>query len=234
MKNFKSWKDSGEVKLAPLTGFFGTNSSGKSSLLQMLLLLKQTVGSDEILSFGDDNSLVNLGNFREAIHQHNLEATLVLKFGGKIPEPLKVEVYGRKRSDTFRRAYLPVSVNSFVFYTAIGQNNGKLWIENLSYRLESVDVIDSENQMGRFKPCVHWNKERTIHSDSFNQMYEINQKEVKNCYRKFIAVVIAYERVNDEKATILQALDRKWEQFRNAFEQESVQIDFLCPPENET
>ena len=42
MKNFKSWKDSGEVQLAPLTGFFGTNSSGKSSLLQMLLLLKQT------------------------------------------------------------------------------------------------------------------------------------------------------------------------------------------------
>ncbi|MYB65563.1 AAA family ATPase, partial [Candidatus Poribacteria bacterium] len=42
MKNFKSWKDSSEVKLAPLTGFFGTNSSGKSSLLQMLLLLKQT------------------------------------------------------------------------------------------------------------------------------------------------------------------------------------------------
>ena len=32
MKNFKSWQDSGQVKLAPLTGFFGTNSSGKNSL----------------------------------------------------------------------------------------------------------------------------------------------------------------------------------------------------------
>ena len=52
--------------------------------------------------------------------------------------------------------------------------------------------------------------------------------------RKFIAVAIAYERAHNEKATILQALDRKWEPFRNAFEQEGVQIDFLCPPENET
>jgi predicted ATPase len=34
MKNFKSWKDSGEVELAPLRGFLETNSSGKSSLLQ--------------------------------------------------------------------------------------------------------------------------------------------------------------------------------------------------------
>ncbi len=64
MKNFKSWKDSGMVKFAPLTGFFGTNSSGKSRLLQMLLLLKQNAGHSqsreirEIIFFGDANSLV--------------------------------------------------------------------------------------------------------------------------------------------------------------------------------
>ena len=81
MKNFKSWKDSGEVKLAPLTGFFGTNSSGKSSLLQMLLLLKQTVDSDEFIFFGDENSLVNLGNFREVIHNHEEKESLELEFG---------------------------------------------------------------------------------------------------------------------------------------------------------
>ncbi len=51
--------------------------------------------------------------------------------------------------------------------------------------------------------------------------------------RKFIAVAIAYERAHQKKATILQALDRKWEPFRKAFEQEGVQIDFLCPPKNE-
>ena len=51
--------------------------------------------------------------------------------------------------------------------------------------------------------------------------------------RKFIAVAIAYERDYEQKATILQALDRKWEAFRHAFEQEGVHIDFLCPSENE-
>ncbi|MXZ00888.1 hypothetical protein F4Y93_09670 [Candidatus Poribacteria bacterium] len=45
--------------------------------------------------------------------------------------------------------------------------------------------------------------------------------------RKFIAVAIAYGK---QKATILQALDRKWEPFREVFEQEGVQIDFLCSP----
>ena len=181
MENFKSWKNSGEVKLAPLTGFFGTNSSGKSSLLQMLLLLKQTVGSDEPLFLGDENSLVNLGNFREAIHGHNLEAMLGLELGCKFPKPFTVEIYGRKRRDSFHKGHFPVSVDNFTFYTVIGQNNGKLRIAKLSYWLESARVIDSYNQMDRFKPQVHWNKGRTIHSDSFNQMYEFKQ-EVKNCY----------------------------------------------------
>ena len=83
MKNFKSWKDSGEVKLAPLTGFFGTNSSGKSSLLQMLLLLKQTAEQEdakEVIFFRDDNSALMsiLGNFHEVIHGHKRELDLEL------------------------------------------------------------------------------------------------------------------------------------------------------------
>ena len=51
--------------------------------------------------------------------------------------------------------------------------------------------------------------------------------------RKFIAVAIAYERDHAKKATILQALDRKWGPFREVFEREGVQIDFLCSLENE-
>ncbi len=37
MQNFKSWQDTGDIRIAPLTGFFGANSSGKTSILQMLL-----------------------------------------------------------------------------------------------------------------------------------------------------------------------------------------------------
>jgi AAA15 family ATPase/GTPase len=62
-KNFKSWKDTKELRLASLTGFLGTNSSGKTSILQMLLMLKQTVESPDrkrVLHTGDHHSLVDL------------------------------------------------------------------------------------------------------------------------------------------------------------------------------
>ena len=32
IKNFKGWRDTKPLRLAPITVFFGTNSSGKSSI----------------------------------------------------------------------------------------------------------------------------------------------------------------------------------------------------------
>ena len=113
MKNFKSWQDSKRVELAPLTGFFGTNSSGKSSLLQMLLLLKQTIGSDEVLFFGDENSLVNLGSFREVIHNHELDKSLELNLGCKPKEPCHIYIYEWKPDGV--EGEFPKLINHFTF-----------------------------------------------------------------------------------------------------------------------
>lgn len=47
VKRFKAWKDTGVVRLAPITVLFGTNSAGKTSIPQLLLLLKQTAESSD-------------------------------------------------------------------------------------------------------------------------------------------------------------------------------------------
>ena len=72
-RNFKSWAAIDQMRLAPITGFFGTNSSGKSSILQLLLLIKQTIESSDrkaVLDFGDEKSLVSLGGFRDVVFGH--------------------------------------------------------------------------------------------------------------------------------------------------------------------
>lgn len=71
--NFKSWQAVEKMRLAPITGLFGTNSSGKTSVLQLLLMLKQTIESSDraqVLEFGDEKSLTNLGSFRDAVYNH--------------------------------------------------------------------------------------------------------------------------------------------------------------------
>lgn len=73
IRNFKSWRDTGSLRFAPLTGFFGSNSSGKTSILQLLLMLKQTVESadrKQVLNLGDERSLVSLGTFRDVVFGH--------------------------------------------------------------------------------------------------------------------------------------------------------------------
>ena len=47
VSNFKSWKRIDRMRLAPITGLFGANSSGKTSILQLLLMLKQTAESPD-------------------------------------------------------------------------------------------------------------------------------------------------------------------------------------------
>lgn len=61
IKNFKAWRDTCEIRLAPLTVIFGTNSGGKTSIPQLLLLLKQTAESPDrqrALHLGDTRTLV--------------------------------------------------------------------------------------------------------------------------------------------------------------------------------
>ncbi len=54
LENFKAFGNRVHVPLAPITLIFGPNSSGKSSLLQSLLLLKQTLAEQ-----GDTNRFLN-------------------------------------------------------------------------------------------------------------------------------------------------------------------------------
>jgi predicted ATPase len=93
IKNFKSWKDTGPVRLAPITGFFGSNSSGKTSLLQFLLALKQTVEStdrSQVFNLGDERTLVDLGTFYDVIYRHDSSTALEFDFQWKLPSSLKI------------------------------------------------------------------------------------------------------------------------------------------------
>ena len=88
LENFKCWEDTGEIALKPITGFFGPNSSGKTSLFQALLLMKQTVDSPNlgtVFHFGDGKTPVDLGDFESVVHKHDTERTLKLSFGWNLP-----------------------------------------------------------------------------------------------------------------------------------------------------
>ena len=120
LAGFKSWQTTGDVRLAPLTGLFGANSSGKTSLLQALLLLKQTADSadrGQALHFGDKVSAVDLGDFRTVVYGHQGSVRLGMELDWKEASPLEIK-------DPSRNDQLVHSSDRLGFVTRIAAANG--------------------------------------------------------------------------------------------------------------
>ena len=92
LQRFKGFLDSGWIELKPITLLFGHNSSGKSTILQALLMLKQTLESPakEIPIILSGNR-VDLGTFYDVAHRHEIsdETPIILSLRINIREHFK-------------------------------------------------------------------------------------------------------------------------------------------------
>lgn len=117
-QNFKAWRDTKSVSLAPLTVLFGPNSSGKSSINHLLMLLRQTVRSPDrnsVLDMGDPDSPVQLGTFRDLIFDHATKRELQIELDWDLPAPLVVkDSYARKRAKQLRATGHGISFNGAI------------------------------------------------------------------------------------------------------------------------
>jgi predicted ATPase len=128
--NFKSWKKIDKRRLAPITGLFGTNSSGKTSILQLLLMLKQTIESSDraqVLEFGDEKSLTNLGSFRDVVYEHEKPGTMDFSLNWNLSKPLVVKDPESNTNTLF-------TTDQLAFQCAVGENGAdRLAVSSLEY-----------------------------------------------------------------------------------------------------
>ena len=138
-QNFKSWQDTGTLQFAPLTGLFGANSSGKTSILQVLLMLKQTVEQppdwNEPLYFGDEESLVNLGNFDAVIHKHKQDLSLDISVSWTLPQKMTIKNIDEIDSLSFCFNFFNASVESLSYQ--VGKHKFRIELGLGQYAFES-------------------------------------------------------------------------------------------------
>jgi len=82
LTNFKAIGEKVVIPVRPITLLFGANSAGKSSILQCLSMLAQSVtveGMQEPGLFGK-GPLVDVGNYRDFIHAHDISKRFECKF----------------------------------------------------------------------------------------------------------------------------------------------------------
>ena len=80
VKNLRSLKDTNDVKIKNLNLFLGGNSSGKSTLLRLFPLIKQSSERNKtspILWFG---RFVDFGSFKDSVYLNNDKNTIEISF----------------------------------------------------------------------------------------------------------------------------------------------------------
>jgi predicted ATPase len=82
ISNFKAFSNAETILLRPITLLYGPNSAGKSSVIQSLLLLKQTLqeAASHKTLLKSKGSLTNLGSYRDFIHLHDVNKKLKFNF----------------------------------------------------------------------------------------------------------------------------------------------------------
>jgi predicted ATPase len=139
--NFKSWPKA-DLPCGGITGLFGTNSSGKTSILQFLLLLKQTKeATDRLLSLELNGDYVELGTIRDAIHQHD-ETRLIemeITFGRDAPLVL---------SDPATRGATLASDDAFTLATRLVIQQQAARTTQLTYKLGGHEFVLQQRPRG--------------------------------------------------------------------------------------
>jgi len=104
-ENFKAWEGL-DISFGKVTGLFGTNSSGKSSLIQFLLMLKQTKNATDrglVLDLGGPEQLVNLGTYSDMVHGHDKSISINWALNWSPQDEIKIFNPVGKRTDVLFR-----------------------------------------------------------------------------------------------------------------------------------
>src|ERR1035437_3216839 len=146
--NFKSWKKIDKMRLAPITGLFGTNSSGKTSILQLLLMMKQTIESSDraqVLEFGDEKSLTNLGSFRETVYGHAKPGSMSFGLRWNFANMLELDSFDDSGGTGF-------GVDHIGLHCEVSDtNSGKLAVTRMEYNIPGHKFVMTQKSINSGK-----------------------------------------------------------------------------------
>ena len=133
-ENFKAWRHA-DLQFGKVTGLFGTNSAGKSSILQLLLLLKQTASATDrslVLDLGGPQDVVSLGTFKDVVHQHDEQRKMNWFLDWTLPEKLVI------RDPMHPRGKPLFDADRLETRCEVGLRQARPWVRELAYRFDGV------------------------------------------------------------------------------------------------
>ena len=175
LSNFKSFHYLEDIELRPLTVLVGANSAGKSSLLQSLLLLKQTLEADRfsgVLKF--DGEWTHLGSYANVISDFDTTRKLEYRFSiqqelslpndlTQAREALNYRLPGIEISDERLQKLLTLESNITIRFD-IQHDKGTTRVEEFTINSKISDLM-VDNQAGVFSVFDNGTRIKSAHVD---------------------------------------------------------------------
>jgi predicted ATPase len=201
-ENYKAFKK-GEIKLKPITILLGANSVGKSSIINLLLMLQQTANSANYKSalrlHGENVSMGECKNiFRNQITSNDIIIDFEFK-NGKLKELLKKELF----NDFIGQVFQPIQfisrfpeeetkqiidIDFSLFINKRGKIDEKLYYSKETFQ-KAITIIESFNKsMSENRKQPEQDTLRSIYL-KYSESFIINYKEaLERIYDFFVEV----------------------------------------------
>src|SRR5437773_2506085 len=103
LTNFRAFRDSGPIPLRRLTFLIGKNSSGKSTILKALSLVKQTVlARDPEVPLVLNGRFVDLGSYHDVVYRHDLKVPIGLELSMRGDDPSRARLGSKETTRVFK------------------------------------------------------------------------------------------------------------------------------------
>jgi predicted ATPase len=183
IENFKPIVNSGELKLAPVTVLAGRNSSGKSSLLQSILMIAQTLSNPlPERALLPNERIVQLGTFEDILS--DFSGSRILRVGFKID--LEKDQLGPLTTQKITSLNRTFDVTSAAFSASFSNVNSE---STFSSAVEAANVI-LENTFLEFE-C----KYRSVLEDVESDIVFLNEEAIRSKFN-FLLQRLSNDEIN--------------------------------------
>lgn len=184
IENFKAFADLQEINLAPITLIYGANSSGKSSIIHALMVLKQSFLFPNLKGgIYSDKRILDVGNYATMVYSHDLNRDISLNlifadkasnksnFQEKLSTKFIYTYFDNKKSTKYSQGF------SFIKSIAFEDSNRR---KNFGYHLSNKYDGINNNTTRSFNLEV--NSKYNIPLSKNDVLHKEDLKEVLSCF----------------------------------------------------
>lgn len=202
LENFKGFATNQSIEIKPITLIYGANSSGKSSILQSLLLMKQTLeqSNDPNAILLSKGKYIDLGNFNEFINNHDTNKKLKIR--------LDLPVINDRFMYRSQKNGKSIDIAVEIIYT----QNKLLEIDQYNIYLNNESFISLKRTFDNIKAYSHRYYPRILrkqNNDIKKSNYEISNINYGNEYFKKIYEYFLEQFPKNEDEKFLKNLENR-------------------------